>query len=72
MKRGLPPALQEFRKIIDHVTAKTGKGGKPAMIIAGALKKSVEATHGKGKLSAAEVAKKSIELYNANPGKWTA
>jgi len=72
MKRELPPALKEFQKIIAHVASKTGKGGRPAMVIASSLKKAVEATHGKGKLSAAEVAKKAIELYNSNPSKFTA
>jgi hypothetical protein len=68
--RSLPPALQEFRKIINHVTVKTCKSGKPAIIITQDLIRTVKATWGKDSLSPAELTNKAIELYNANPSKW--
>jgi large subunit ribosomal protein L40e len=70
--RELPPALVEFQKIVAHIAAKIGKGGKPAMIISNKVKRAVEEIHGKGKLTPAEMTKKAIELYNANPSKFNA
>jgi hypothetical protein len=39
--RALPEALLLFQELVKHVAASIGKGGRPAMIIAGQVKKDV-------------------------------
>ena len=72
-KRKLHPSLVEFRKLVTFISEKIGKGGKPAMIFAGELKRAIQATKGMEKASMSELVTAAKALYMSNPNdkKWS-